>query len=135
MSLSAYAIWGGGVTVGRNPDGSWFFGGRIGFGVGGGLGFDTNAHSPGWRCGAYSDYTTGENSISAGVGAGPVEYARGITQVARNITHGYGAWHSSGGFSYSPERSFKLHFGAHAASGIYATFGNGDSSHCSCDSN
>jgi len=74
-SASGYAGVGGSISIGQNPDGSWFFGGSGGFGTGGGVSYDPKGKMPGYRktkgpCGQVSIGFVGE----AGVGMGPVKF-------------------------------------------------------------
>ena len=53
FSAEGYAVIGGGFTVGTNPDGSVYIGGRIGFGVGVSVSVDPSntTSAPGYKCG------------------------------------------------------------------------------------
>lgn len=72
---------GGGVTIGVNPNGSTFVGGRVGIGVGGGVEIDPNGTSPGYgsnrssafEIGAYS-YGGGFAEVGAAYGPAYAEY-------------------------------------------------------------
>jgi len=50
LSIDAYGFYGlgGGITIGRNPNGRIFFSVRLGAGFGGGVAFDPNGTSPDW---------------------------------------------------------------------------------------
>lgn len=73
MTLSGYLGWGGGVSVGMNPDGTFFVEAQPGYGFGGGLNIDpygqSNNYDPGGDPDGYNGYGGNAN---AGFGIGPL---------------------------------------------------------------
>jgi RHS repeat-associated protein len=65
---------GGGISIGQNPNGSWFFAINVGAGFGGGLTFNADATSPG-----YDICLKAGVGVSAGVGValGPLSTSYG----------------------------------------------------------
>jgi len=47
VSIDGYYGGGGGIVIGRNPDGKWFISFRIGVGMGGGVSYDPNGSGAG----------------------------------------------------------------------------------------
>lgn len=67
FKFDAYLGIGGGVTIGFNPDtGNWFFGGRLGIGVGGGANLDPNDKGPEAIARRESPYSSDCPSLKAG---------------------------------------------------------------------
>ncbi|MNJ99772.1 hypothetical protein D3C87_175530 [compost metagenome] len=91
LSVSAYAIFGGGITIGQNKDGSWFGTARVGIGKGGGFSWDKHGEGPsGNSCKGISTGAFAE----AGVSLGPFEVAVGTNS---------GFSQSSGPYSSPPK--------------------------------
>lgn len=145
VGISLFYDIGGRITFGKNPDGSWFFGGAVGFGFGAGVGYHPDATSPGWVCGATNVYNTlvdseeAEGSVNyAGYYIDSSSYWRIVPPITAagqppepTTSSGWSPWKTESGPSLGIGTE-DLGLGTTATSGAFATLGNGNSSHCSC---
>lgn len=77
ISFGAYAGIGGAITVGKNPNGGWFGSVNIGYGVGGGVLFDTDGTSPGYGTGTQGPAVEAGLFCEAGINIGPASAGAG----------------------------------------------------------
>ena len=79
VGLEGYAGVGGGLTIGENPNSTWFYTVRVGAGDGGGFQYDPDGQSP-----SYDKCNKGKQNLSlglyfdAGVAVGPASLAYGM---------------------------------------------------------
>jgi RHS repeat-associated protein len=109
VTVGGYAGIGSEITFG-NDDGHWFFTDRVGFGVGGGIGYDPNGGVPGGTKG--SGCRGGlvlSDSVQANVNLGP--YATGAELGVYNNfrTDTQGFYGSPPGFSVAGETAADIH--------------------------
>ncbi|HUW97561.1 MAG TPA: RHS repeat-associated core domain-containing protein [Acidiferrobacter sp.] len=76
LSFAGYAGPGGAILIGQDPKtGHWFYGGRIGFGLGGGVSFDYKGKRPGGSEGSNCGHgTTYGDFVNLGGDIGPYEW-------------------------------------------------------------
>ncbi len=76
FSLGAYAGLGGAILIGQDPrSGQWFYGGRLGIGLGGGASFDYQGRRPGGSERASCNHgTTYGDFIAASGNVGPYQW-------------------------------------------------------------
>ena len=97
VSFGVYTGFGGSIVVGQSPTtGQWFFGGRLGVGLGGGASFDLNGDRPGGstdpsKCDSGTSVGT---FINAGAAVGPYQYDPINAQGGYN--YGAGDYYSQG---------------------------------------
>lgn len=118
FSIEGYWGWGGGPTIGKNPNGSTFVTGRVGYGFSGGLEFDPNGTSPGYdpcREGAFKlgDYKSfgifGEIGAALGPAFAEISPSTGVRFESRR-TGRYGDFPNAGaGIDF--DHSWRLRFG------------------------
>jgi RHS repeat-associated protein len=123
FKFDAYVGIGGGITIGYNPDtGNWFYGGRVGIGMGGGANLDVNDKGPEALARTKSPYgqtcpsaEAGNNGTRAG-GFG----ALGLSLGKYGASYGGqgGRFFDGTGDSYSQSPGFNPSFNALGGNGI-----------------
>ncbi|MDP2938462.1 MAG: RHS repeat-associated core domain-containing protein [Candidatus Omnitrophota bacterium] len=91
ISLELYSGLGGGIILGQNPGGGFFMTLRVGYGIGGGVGFDPLGTSPGWKSCDWHGYlmnSTLGGFAEAGVGLGPFSAGTGVNLGVRHENPG-----------------------------------------------
>jgi RHS repeat-associated protein len=107
FSFEAYDGFGGGFVVGQDPaTNQWFYGGRLGFGIGGGASFDYQGKRPGADGPDCDHGTTVGVFLQAGASVGPYQW---------NPVDAHGGYDLGKGQGYSE-----------GPAGGNLTFGNGE---------
>jgi hypothetical protein len=123
LSLEGYWFAGGGVVVGRNPDGRYFLTGKYGYGFGGGFSYDPHGTSPGYK----TPGVIGGGGVWGGTGANFSIFSLGTSL---DIGANYGTNTSRGGFwqfflrpsyGWNVAGDIDFSFKAQAAAGAQAT--------------
>ena len=96
LTVEAYGGLGGGIVIGRDPTtGQWFYGGRLGLGIGGGWSFDYKGARPGATktssCGGGTSVGT-----FGGIGGNAGPYQWNPVQFAGGKDFGSGQTYSEG---------------------------------------
>jgi len=77
FSLEGFFNWGGGITIGENPDGTSFVNVKVGRGIGGGIGYDPNGTSPDYdpcNKGQSTSYGGAFGGVGVGYGFGELNF-------------------------------------------------------------
>ena len=121
--MDAYLGVGGGVTVGYNPNTrNWFFGGRLGIGIGAGANLDLNDKGPEAIARRESPYSSDCSSLEAGDygtragGFGSLGLSLGKYGLSYGAQGGY--FFDGTGDSYSKSPGFGPTFNALGGNGV-----------------
>ncbi|HYW91468.1 MAG TPA: RHS repeat-associated core domain-containing protein [Gammaproteobacteria bacterium] len=117
FSFGAYAGLGGAVVIGQDPTtGQWFYGGRLGIGLGGGISFDYRGKRPGGGADSNCDHgTTYGDFMSASGSIGPYQW---------NPIDAHGGYDTTTGSAYHEgPLNNKFAFGNGAGVGIGGAIG------------
>jgi RHS repeat-associated protein len=113
FSFGAYAGVGGAILIGQDPStGQWFYGGRLGIGLGGGASFDYKGKRPSGDDGSSCGHgTTYGDFINAGVSVGPYQYDPIDAHAGYDTTTGQG-YHTGplndGGITFGNGTGFEI---------------------------
>ncbi|KKO47530.1 hypothetical protein VT06_16585 [Arsukibacterium sp. MJ3] len=127
FNLDAYFGIGGGITVGKGTDGKWFFGGRLGIGMGGGASYDAAQQRPSLNatnstsCSEATGTSFGTN-VSTSAAFGP--YNPGMSASGGTTLNGNGFSNvpSFTNALTNPSRSWGLKVSAHATFEVIGWF-------------
>ena len=93
FTVEGYGVFGGAITIGQdNSTGQWFYGGRFGYGVGGGFSLDPEGKRPGaaetTSCNGTTVGTFGQLGVTVGPFSwNPVQAAAGIDTTSGQSYH------------------------------------------------
>ncbi|EGM79575.1 RHS repeat-associated core domain protein [Rheinheimera sp. A13L] len=129
LNFDAYYGVGGGITIGKGLDGKWFFGGRLGIGMGGGVSYDAAQQRPSLNAAKSTENqcseTTGTSfgtNISASAVFGPynpgMSASGGITSSGNTFSNTPSVVKAL----TNPNRSLGLKFGAYATFEVIGWF-------------
>jgi RHS repeat-associated protein len=124
VSLEGYWGWGGGIVIGRNPNGTSFLSVKFGYGFGGGFSYDPFGTSPGYNPCLDPQLSFGPGGFAElGIGLGPVSggvAGEGGVNIGVNSQGGFLQPYSKAAPKFSLDAGFKLR--AMAASGVQVNF-------------
>jgi RHS repeat-associated protein len=114
ISIEGYYGWGGGIVFGTNPGGGRFITFRVGYGIGGGIGYDPKGASPGW------DPCKKHGLLNVGVGGyGAANVGLGPFYAGYNVAGGYNIENPAKNYGYfSHGLSYGLDYGFRLRGGI-----------------